>query len=308
MRSNHDMAKLRDRETARDEGEAKREPGKDFLKDVVFVLVAFFFLNSFVLASFEVPTGSMENEIMAGDFLFVNKFLYGGSTPRTVPFTNTRIPWFRVPGFRDVERGDVIVFEFPGYRDEVRPEEFQFYLKRAIGLAGDTVEIVNRVVRVNGKDAPIPRNIRFDNMRVKEPGAAQPGIFPPGSDFNEDNWGPVVVPARGMTVPLTPESLPRWQTFIAREGHRVQWSAEGTVLLDGKPADAYVVERDYVFGMGDHRDNSLDGRFWGFIPEDNIIGTPMVVYWSWDPGIRFFGDPLGKLLTIRPGRIGNLIR
>lgn len=302
------MAKLRDRETARDDGEAKREPGKDFLKDVVFVLVAFFFLNSFVLASFEVPTGSMENEIMAGDFLFVNKFLYGGSTPRTVPFTNTRIPWFRVPGFRDVERGDVIVFEFPGYRDEVQPEEFQFYLKRAIGLAGDTVEIVNRVVRVNGKDAPIPRNIRFDNMRVKERGAAQPGIFPPGSDFNEDNWGPVVVPAKGMTVPLTPETLPRWQTFIAREGHRVQWTAEGTVLLDGKPADAYVVERDYVFGMGDHRDNSLDGRFWGFIPEENIIGTPMVVYWSWDPGIRFFSDPLGKLLTIRPGRIGNLIR
>jgi signal peptidase I len=71
---------------------------KDFFKDVVFVLVAFFFLNSFVLASFEVPTGSMENEIMAGDFLFVNKFLYGGTTPRNIPFTNVRLPWFRGPG------------------------------------------------------------------------------------------------------------------------------------------------------------------------------------------------------------------
>jgi signal peptidase I len=69
---------------------SQKQPVKDFFKDVVFVLVAFFFLNSFVLASFEVPTGSMENEIMAGDFLFVNKFLYGGTTPRTIPFTNVR--------------------------------------------------------------------------------------------------------------------------------------------------------------------------------------------------------------------------
>ena len=286
----------------------KREPAKDFFKDLVFVLVAFFFLNSFVLASFEVPTGSMENEIMAGDFLFVNKFLYGGSTPRVIPFTNIRVPWFRVPAFRDVERGDIIVFEFPGYRDELSPAEFQFYLKRAVGVAGDTVEIVNRVVRVNGKDAPIPRNILFDNMRVKEPGSAQPGIFPPGAPYNEDNWGPVVVPRRGMVVPLTPETLPRWQTFIAREGHRAQSGPGGTILLDGRPADSYTVERNYIFGMGDHRDNSLDGRFWGFIPEENIIGTPMVVYWSWDPNIRFFGDPLGKILTIRPGRLGTLVR
>ncbi len=57
---------------------------------------------------------------MAGDFLFVNKFIYGGTTPRTIPFTNIRLPWFRVPAFRDVERGDVIVFEFPGQREEVR--------------------------------------------------------------------------------------------------------------------------------------------------------------------------------------------
>ena len=93
---------------AKAEQVAKREPVKDFFKDVVFVLVAFFFLNSFVLASFEVPTGSMENEIMAGDFLFVNKFLYGGTTPRNIPFTNVRLPWFRVPAIRSVERGDVI--------------------------------------------------------------------------------------------------------------------------------------------------------------------------------------------------------
>ena len=111
------------------QGGRRRHPLKDLAKDIGFVLVAFFFLNSFVLASFEVPTGSMENEIMPGDFLFVNKFIYGGSTPRTLPFTSVRIPWIRVPAFQDVDRRDVIVFEFPGHRDEYVP-------KRLIHLTG----------------------------------------------------------------------------------------------------------------------------------------------------------------------------
>jgi len=123
-------------------GHHQKHPLKDLVKDIVFVLVSFFFLNSFVLASFEVPTGSMENEIMAGDFLFVNKFLYGGTTPRTIPFTNIRLPWFRVPAIRGVERGDVIVFEFPGQRDEVQSQEFMFYLKRAVALSGEVAAML----------------------------------------------------------------------------------------------------------------------------------------------------------------------
>ena len=84
-------------------GPNKKEPVKDFFKDLVFVLVAFFFLNSFVLASFEVPTGSMENEIMTGDFLFVNKFIYGGTTPADHSFhqrPDSLVPGSRVPACR----------------------------------------------------------------------------------------------------------------------------------------------------------------------------------------------------------------
>src|SRR3990172_11724220 len=107
------------------------------LKEFGIVFGAFLILNNFVIASFLVPTGSMENEVMAGDLLFVNKFIYGGTSPRNIPFTNIRLPWFRVPGVRDVRRGDVIVFVFPGYRDEVQPEDFTFYLKRCVGMPGD---------------------------------------------------------------------------------------------------------------------------------------------------------------------------
>ena len=285
----------------------KKQTMKDFMKDLAFVLVAFFFLNSFVLASFEVPTGSMENEIMAGDFLFVNKFLYGGTTPRTIPFTNVRIPWFRVPAFRDVERGDVIVFEFPGQREEVQSPEFMFYLKRAVAISGDTVQVANRVLYVNGSPSPLPRNLKFNSMHAAAPGVADPRIFPRGAPYNEDNWGPEVVPWKGMTVPLSAESFDRWQTFIGREGHRAVMDRQGQILIDGAASTSYTVEHDYLFGMGDNRDNSLDGRFWGFVPEENVVGTPMIVYWSWDPDIPL-SDVFSKVQSIRFSRIGKLIR
>jgi signal peptidase I len=292
----------------------KKQSAKDFFKDIAFVLGAFLILNSMVLAAFEVPTGSMENEIMAGDFLFVNKFIYGGSTPRTIPMTNIRVPWFRVTDvlpflkWRDVQRGDVIVFEFPGQRDEVQSPEFMFYLKRCIALSGDTVQIRDRHVFVNGNHVEFPRNVKFNSPRIIPAGVADPRIFPKGEPFNEDNWGPVVVPKKGDVIPLSPATLERWKTFIEREGHKVTVDGTGRVSIDGVVAQRYVVQRDYVFGMGDNRDNSLDGRFWGFIPKDDVVGTPLIVYWSWDPDISLFSDPISKLASIRLSRIGTLIR
>ena len=78
------------------------------------------------------------------------------------------------------------------------------------------------------------------------------------------------------------------------------------VQIDGKPVNEYIVERDYLFGMGDHRDNSLDGRYWGFIPKQNLVGTPLIVYWSWDTNIPLY-DIFSKLASIRWGRVGTLI-
>ncbi len=296
----------RSQERQKRQTSGRKDQVKDFFKDLLFVLVAFFFLNSFVIASFEVPTGSMENEIMTGDFLFVNKFIYGGTTPRVVPFTNFRIPWIRLPAIRDVHRGDVIVFEFPGQREEVQSPEFMFYLKRCVAVAGDTLQIVNRVLMVNGKPAPIPRNMKFNTYRIQPPDLADPRIFPPGAPFNEDNWGPIVIPRKGDLITLTHENIQRWTTFIEREGHTVSEQG-GTAVIDGAPASSYTVQRDYVFGMGDNRDNSLDSRFWGFVPKDNIVGSPMIVYWSWDPEMPLY-DIVGKLQSIRLGRIGTLIK
>ncbi len=278
---------------------------KGWLREMAIVFGAFLLLNSFVLASFEVPTGSMENEIMTGDFLLVNKFVFGGTTPRTIPFTNTRIPSFKLPALWRVDRGDIIVFIFPGKQEEVIASEFAYYLKRAVAIAGDTLQIINRVVYVNGKPSPLPRNMKFNNPAIQA-GLVDPRIFPKGSPFSEDNYGPIVVPKKGDVIPLSADNFEKWEIFIRREGHSAEMR-NGKIYVDGEAKSGYNVERDYVFGMGDNRDNSLDSRFWGFIPENDIVGTPLIVYWSWDPdiSIREFGS---KMSSVRWNRFGTLVR
>ena len=277
-----------------------------FLKELGIVFGAFLVLNNFVIASFLVPTGSMENEVMTGDLLFVNKFIYGGTSPRNIPFTNVRLPWFRIPGFRDVERGDVIVFVFPGYRDEVVSEDFTFYLKRCVALPGDTLQVRKRVLYVNGQPAPLPRNMHFSFPRLGNPSNVDDRIFPPGVQWNEENYGPVVIPKKGMTVRIDPGTIQAWDTFIRREGHTVAVNGN-RIEIDGRQATEYTVQRDYLFGMGDHRDNSLDSRYWGFIPKENLVGTPVLVYWSWNTDIPIYSI-FSKLASVRLGRIGTIIK
>jgi signal peptidase I len=244
--------------------------------------------------------------VAIGDRLFVNKFIYGGSTPYTIPLTSIRIPHFRVPGFRPVARGDVIVFDWPGGRDEVEKPLQMWYLKRCVGLPGDTVQIRNQVLYVNDAVVPDPPHAKHIRGRVLAPGLANRQIFPIGSNYNEDNYGPIVVPRKGMKIALSAANFMGWEVFIRREGHEAQLQ-EAKVLIDGKETNEYTVERDTIFAMGDDRDNSLDGRFWGFVPVEDVIGTPMIVYWSWDPSIPIY-HIFDKLGSVNFRRIGTLIR
>ena len=276
------------------------------LKEFAIVFGAFLILNSFVIASFEVPTGSMENEIMTGDFLLVNKFIFGGTTPQTIPFTNIKIPAFKLPALWSVERGDIIVFMFPGYRDEVEANPFAYYLKRCMALSGDTLQIINRIVYVNGNPAPVPKNVKYNYSNIKPAGYTESKIFPKGAPFNEDNYGPIVIPKKGDIINLTPDNYFQWNTFIKREGHSIEMR-DGRISIDKQVKTSYMVERDYAFGMGDNRDNSLDSRFWGFIPINLIVGTPLIVYWSWDPDPSIL-DIGNKLSTVRWNRFGTLVK
>lgn len=269
-------------------------------------LIIALLLITFVVQGYGVQSGSMENTVMTGDFVFANKFIYGAKSPQYLPFTNVRIPFFQLPAFSHPKTGDVVVFDWPGYRDQVRADDHANYVKRCIGTPGDTVQVVNRILYVNHVMIPFPPNSKFEIANIYPRGYPDPAIFPKGYSFNQDNYGPIVIPKKGDVESLGETTFARWHTFIERKGHSCELSGS-SVLVDGKPAAAYTVEHDYYFMMGDNRENSLDSRFWGFVPDDHIIGKAMIVYWSWDPDVPIY-DIFAKLSSIQFDRIGMLVK
>jgi signal peptidase I len=279
----------------------------DFIKNLLFAAVAALLIKTFLIETSRVPTGSMEKTILVGDFLFVNKFVYGSSSPRNIPFTNISLPYFQLPAIREPRKGDIVVFEYPGDRDEMSSPEIMNYVKRCIGAPGDTIQVIDKVVFVNGKEAKRPPQIQYISPYVTPKGAVNPRIFPYGSNFNEDNYGPVYVPKKGDKIPLNLETVVKWRTIIDREfGKRVVTVEGSQVMIEGKPVDSYTLKQDYYFMMGDNRDDSADSRFWGFVPRDKIVGQALMIYWSWDPSIPF-SDIFHLLSTVRLGRIAKLV-
>lgn len=276
-----------------------------WVKTIVWAIVVVMIINGLALASFVVPTGSMENTVMTGDFLFVNKFIYGPTTPQVVPFFNIPLPFYKFPAPKDPEKGDVIVFIFPGYRDEVESMEFQYYLKRCVATAGDTIQIINNVVFINGQKQAFPPHSVVDTNEFEDP-TDKFRTFPVGLNYTRNNYGPIRIPKKDDVIKLTQENYRQWATFIAREGHNIDNNGS-VILIDGKPVTEYKVERDYCFGMGDNRDHSLDSRYWGFIPYDNVVGTPMIVYWSWDTNLPL-SNIIDKITSIRFSRLAKIIQ
>ena len=279
----------------------------EFWKNLLFAAIAALLIKTFLIETSRVPTGSMEKTIWVGDFLFVNKFIYGSSSPRNIPFTNITLPYFQMPAIREPKRGDIVVFEFPGDKDELAPHEISNYVKRCIGIPGDTIVVIDKVVFVNGEEAPRASQIQYINNYVTPAGIANPRIFPTGSNFNEDNYGPVVIPKKGDVINLSLSNIEQWRTIIDREfGKRVVTVEGNQIMIDGKAVQSYTLKQDYFFMMGDNRDDSLDSRFWGFVPREKIVGEALMIYWSWDPSIPF-SDFFNLLSTVRLNRIAKLV-
>ncbi len=195
-------------------------------------------ITTFVVQGYGVESGSMENTVMTGDYVFANKFIYGSKTPHYIPFTNVRIPILQLPPIRNPQRGDIVVFDWPGNRDEVHPSKPWNYFKRCVGIPGDTIAIVNRVLYVNGKYVPYPQDGKFEPFPLFPKGYPSAAIFPEGSSFNEDNYGPVVVPKKGDVIRLSADDFLAWKIFIEREGHQCNLVGN-TVYLDGEATIVY---------------------------------------------------------------------
>jgi signal peptidase I len=239
---------------------AHRAPKDMFGLQAFFTVVIFsIFVITFIVQAFQIPSGSMENTLLIGDFLLVDKLHFAGK-----PGTGHLLP------YGTIKRGDIVVFYFP-------VDASQFLVKRVIGMPGDHIRLRDKTVYVNGNP-------------LQESYAVHKQWMPDGYRDNFPN-----------------------QRGYSREIDR-KWRYE---LLNYVNGDELVVPGDHYFVLGDNRDNSLDSRYWGFVPRANIVGRPLVIYLSVrgsEPGrssdkLIHSGQTLAHLLDLaRWDRMFRLVR
>lgn len=209
---------------------------REWLRSVAIAVVLFVFIRAFLVEAFKIPTGSMEGTLLVGDFLLVNKLVYGAD----IPLTGRKLP-----GIRQPQRGDVIVFEWPVDRTKN-------FVKRIVGMPGDTLAMRNGILyrnRIGQREQYVIHTFSSEQSSEQDftwqkhfltrsaiaLSSALGGRPAAAYHPSRDNWGPLVVPSRNYFV------------------------------------------------LGDNRDNSLDSRYWGFVADSLVRGEPVVVYYSYDP-------------------------
>jgi signal peptidase I len=285
--------------------------GKKLIRISKILLLALFLailVKSFFIEAFRIPTNSMANTILSGDFVLVNKIVYSIRTPAHIPLTHIKIPQVKLISFCEPKRNEVVVFQFPGNQNEFSPTEDATLVKRMIGLPGDSIWIVDKEVIVNNSPLEFPPEAVIRRENTQDFGEADNRIFPAGKNWNKDYYGPIVVPRKGMKIEINPRNISDWEVIINREFGKKVVSAEGTVvMINGKPSRDYVFTKNYYFVLGDNRDQSSDSRFWGFVPEDFIIGRAEYIYWSVKSTFDF--SNLGEIFSsIRFNRIFKKIK
>jgi signal peptidase I len=258
--------------------EKETEPGppktiiREYFESAVVTVIMALFGMTFIVQAVKVPTGSMQNTITIGDHLLVNKFIFAPG-PR----------FFLLPQ-REIRRGDIIVFKYPGnpknQLGDQAPDNIPFktnYVKRVIGLPGDHVQVKEKQVYINGQPLPEHQIISRDH----------------DDDLSTD----MVESSAPLEIVSDPPRKPG-------ELYNVYYSLPPKQLDSGfddvVPANSYFV-------MGDNRNNSADGRVWGFVPRDLIIGRAMFVYWSYNE-THPFASPLDFFTYTRWNRTGTMVK
>ena len=404
--------------------EISRSVFSEWIGSIVFAVVAATFVHNYFFQPYIIPTGSLEKSLLIGDFLFVSKFHYGARIPTTtiafpmvhdtLPLVNSRsyfnkpqLPYLRLPRIQKIKRNDIVVFNWPA--DTVRRffvkeagvkkplDKKSNYVKRCVGIAGDTLEIVGGFVHINGVKNVLPerarvlfnfkaynskgvssrklldlgirdfyRKFRIENIsqnsyaqltpyllgtqdnsqgnftvitshkglpielvrslglrvseilekskdlnltikeaenlkkqnfidsiiqknqKIKTPNSSFfPNKIP--FDWNNDNFGPIFIPKAGAPVDLNLDNLPLYKKIIVDYEKNKLETDGNTILINGKKSSQYKFKMNYYWMMGDNRHRSEDSRYWGFVPEDHIVGKPVFIWFSIDginDGIR----------------------
>ena len=410
----------------------------EFIHSLIFAVVAATIVHNYFIQPYIIPTGSLEKTLLIGDFLFVSKFHYGARVPTTpiafpmvhdtIPIIKKRsylkfpqLPYLRLPGFQKIKRNEIVVFSWPA--DTVRRffvrekgvkkpiDKKSNYVKRCVGLPGDTLEIINGHVHMDNKKNILPdrakiqftyklynsngissikliqnnienfsRKFKINNISqsiynsikneiigvisndsnnfivltnssgfpkdlIREFGIntvellekskeltlsiseyenlkklnlfdsinqqvygnkSYLNTFPNDISYkwSEDNFGPILIPEKGMKVKLTVENIFLYKKIIKDYEKNILSQIDNTFYINGIKSDTYTFKKDYYWMMGDNRHKSEDSRFWGFVPDDHIVGKPVLIWFSIkgiNDGIKNWKIRWSRLMTTVKG-------
>jgi signal peptidase I len=228
----------------------KQSTLREYFESLVVTVVLALFGTTFIVQAFKIPTPSMEDNLLVGDHLLVNKFIFGNSDSRIG----------RLLPFREIRRGDVIVFKYP-------EDLSKHYVKRAIGIPGDRIRISDQNLYINGS-------------LLKEP-----YIFHKAAERRN-------LPIRD-NFPLIKDEINRFADYQQNKDILDSY----IYFKEYTQGTEIVVPPNCYFAMGDNRDNSADSRYWGFVPRKNIVGKALVIYWSYvtDPNEHLRDSLLDKI-------------
>lgn len=365
------------------------EKKETLLGSLAFAAIFATFVHVYIAQPFAIPTGSMERTLLVGDFLFVNKWSYGFRLPMrpiALPFLQgtifdtgekgnpkddpksyvelAKMPYVRIPGFGEIKRNDIVVFNYPGDSVHVATDRRDPYVKRCVAVGGDMVEMREGRLYINGRpevrmgDAEVQHqyslrtsseldteainekygfhpvsaqtdgnhfiytfqgltdrtynelkklpqvisssetidekgrqeiNYYPDYSRTDESGTqyamsnkinVSASIFPLNKKWNADWYGPIRIPKPGDKIVITEENYPMYEKLIRTYEHNTLERKGNQFLINGQSTNTYTVKNRYYWMMGDNRDASLDARFFGFVPEENIMGSPIGIWMS----------------------------
>jgi signal peptidase I len=238
---------------------------RKFVKNIGFIfiipVIIAIVLRVFFFELYNVPSSSMEPALIPGDYILVNKMWYGARLLKVRNyFRENKIEYTRVRGLIKINRGDVFVFNMPKYKSlkKAIPNMYgQIMVKRCYGLPGDSVVIKNE----GAKNEGVEENPKIYN------------VFPHDKTlkWKIDNYGPLFVPKKGLSMKMTPKNAQHYREVILYEGYKVEIHGD-SVFLNNKYTKSLTFKHNYYFMKGDNFYDSYDSRFWGFVPENNIIG------------------------------------